>query len=112
MRYSKKLHSLKSGSETRDPGPCDPGPESWDPETRDPRLWDPAPWDSGAWNTDTQKPGNGTLKLATGPSTDCINFISEANFDSKKLGHVCQKCRGSNTKIKFRDIFFSFLCQK
>ena len=112
MRYSKKWHSLKSGSETRDPGPCDPGPETWDPETRDPRPWDPAPWDSGAWNTDTQEPGNGTPKLATDPTTDCINFICEANFDSKKLGHVCQKRRGSNTEIKFRGVFFSFSCQK
>ena len=45
------------------------------------------------------------------PTRDCINFICEANFDNKKLGHVCPKRRGSNAKIKFWDIFFSFLCQ-
>ena len=46
------------------------------------------------------------------PNADCINFICEANFDNKKLGHACRKRRISNTEMKFSDIFFSFFCQK
>ena len=46
---NEKRHSLKSGPDTRDPGP-----ETWDPETRDPGprdsrpgtvTWDPEIWD-------------------------------------------------------------------
>ena len=49
-------HSLKSGSETRDPGhrdlgPCNPGTGTLGLGTCDPGTWDP----------DTRDPGNGTL---------------------------------------------------
>ena len=61
--------------------------------------------------SDTRDPGNGTLgPCDLDPTTDCINFICEANFESP--WHVCRKRRGSNTKTKFRDIFFPFLFQK
>ena len=116
------LKSLKSGPETRDPGPWDPGP--WNPRLCDPgpetlRLvtlglwnWDPGPWDlhpwdMGSWHPGPWGPGHGTLWLATDP-----HHRLTLNFDHKKLGHVCRKRRSSNTKIEFSNIFCSFLCQK
>ena len=41
------------------------------------------------------------------PSTDCINFNFEANFDDKKLQHVSRKLRDSNrwTKIYYQNIY-------
>ena len=104
-----RRHSLKSGPETWDLGPWDPRP--WDPGPWHPGLWDlgrtlgPSdpgpgtlePWDSGTLGSKTVagpwKYDPRTLRLAADPTTDCINFICEANFDNKKLGHVCQKRR-------------------
>ena len=110
-------HSLKSGSETWDPGPgtlglCDPRPGTRFPrpcglrpgtlESCDLELWDARVRNLGLGILEWDP---GTLRLAT---TDCINFICEANFDNKKLGHVCRK----RWDLTFRDIFFSFLCKK
>ena len=96
-------------------GTCDLG--TWDPDTWHPWTWDPGTLDLGlgTWDPNTWGPGNGTLGLwdqQLTPTTDYINFICEANFVYKKLRHVCRKRRGLNTKTKFSDIFFSFLCQK
>ena len=106
-----KTHSLKSGPETRDSETQDP--ETRDSGTRDPVTLGLGTCDPGTWDPDTRSPGNGTLgpcdqQLA--PTTDCINFNCKANFE--RAWHVCRKRWSSNTKIKFRDIFFSVLCQK
>ena len=113
-------HSLKSGSETCDPGhgtlePCDPrpgarfprpcGPEPGTLESCYPGLWDARVGNLGLGILEWDP---GTLRLAT---KDCINFIYEANFDNKKLEHVCRKQWDLNTRLTFRDIFFSFLCK-
>ena len=96
-----------------------------DPETRHSGTPDPGPLRlgtlglgtcyPGTWDPDTQDPGNGTLGSCDQqltPTAECINFIYEANFDNKELRHVCQKRRDWNTKIKFSNLFFPFLCQK
>ena len=73
-------------------------PETWGPGPWHPETWDPATTtlglgtcNPGTWDPVTRDPGNGTLgpcDWQLTPTTDCINFISEANFDNKKLGHV------------------------
>ena len=44
------LLSLKSGLETRNPGP-------WDPGLWDPGLWDSGPWDLRTWDIGSWQPG-------------------------------------------------------
>ena len=102
------LGSRTPRPETRDPETLRPGTlERWD---LNPGTLELGPWacDPGTWDPDTWNPGTSNWP----PTTDCINFICEANFDNKKLLYVCRKRRGSNKKIKFWNIFFSFLCQK
>ena len=39
-------------------------------------------------------------------TTDCVNFNCEANFDNKKLGHLCRKLRSRVDRPKHLPIFF------
>ena len=99
---------------TWDPGPGTLRPGTQDPETLRPGTLEPETL--GLWDSDTQEPGNRSLRLGNCDSetqnpesrslrielltqipsiltrtTDWIKFNCEASFDNKKLGHLSQK---------------------
>ena len=94
-KISPERHSLKLGLQTKDPGPGTLGLGTLELGLGN---CDPGGLGHGTLMPGTLGLGPWALRLATDPTTDCINFICEANFDNKK--HVCRKCKGSNTKNK------------